>query len=390
MRVPITRPLLDDAELAAVRRPLESGWVVQGPKVAEFEAAFAGFTGAPHAVACSSCTTALHLALAALDVGPGDEVVVPAFTWIATANAARYCGAEPVFADVSLDDFNVTAEALAERVGPRTRAVIPVHLFGLAVDMDPVLALANEHDLLVVEDAACGFGATYRGRHVGALGEAGAFSFHPRKAITTGEGGMVLTRDADLDARMRVLRDHGGSVSDRTRHETGAVLLGDFDVLGFNYRMTDIQGALGVAQMTKAETVLTLRRARAARYDELLAGFDWLRRPGVPDGMEHAYQSYVCLVAPEEPSVERVDALGELRDRLMGALEAEGVATRQGTHAVHTLGAYRERCGLRPEDLPNALLAERLSLALPLFPTMTDAEQDYVVERLDAMWRQIA
>lgn len=390
MRVPITKPWLDETDLASLREPMETGWLVQGPKVAEFERAFAAFAGVPHAVACSSCTTGLHLALAALGVGPGDEVLVPAFTWVATANVVRYCGAEPVFVDVSLDSFNVTAEAFAARLSPRTRALLPVHLFGLPVDMDPVLALAGERGLLVVEDAACGFGAIYRGRHVGAFGAAGAFSFHPRKAITTGEGGMVVTRDPALDPALRVLRDHGGSVSDRTRHEAGAVLLGDFDVMGFNYRMTDLQGALGTSQLRRADDGLARRRARAARYDRLLAGLPWLRTPAVPEGMEHGYQSYVCLVAPEPPSPERADALGGLRDRLMGALEADGVSTRQGTHAVHTLGVYRERCGLRPADLPNAWLAERLSLALPLYATMTDAEQDYVVERLGEAWRAVA
>lgn len=383
MRIPITRPFFDDQDRVAIAQPLDTGWVVQGPNVAEFERRFGEYTGARHAVACSSCTTGLHLGLAALGIGPGDEVIVPSFTWVASANVVLYCGATPVLCDVDLDTFNMDLADLAARITPRTRALIPVHLFGLPVDMGPVLRLAEQHGLGIVEDAACGLGGRWQGTHVGRIGDFGAFSFHPRKAITTGEGGMVLTNDPARDQRLRSLRDHGSSVSDLARHEgKAAYLLSEFNVMGFNYRMTDFQGALGCSQMAKLEWIQARRAALARRYDAMLEGFEWLQTPRVPEGDTHGYQSYVCLFRPEAPTMENVDALFERRNAMMMRMESQGVSTRQGTHAVHGLGLYAERFGLRPEDYPRSWIAERVSLALPLFPTMTDAEQDHVVALL--------
>ena len=267
-------------------------------------------------------------------------------------------------------------------INSRTVGMIPVHLFGLAADMGPLLEIARRHGLWVVEDAACGFGAWYHGRHAGTLGDAGAFSFHPRKSITTGEGGMVTTDRPELDGMVRSLRDHGASRSDLDRHNKAGYLLSEYNVLGYNYRMTDIQGAIGVVQMDRADGVLDARRARAARYDQLLAEIEWLERPVVPAGLVHGYQSYVALFRPEAPSLASVDALHERRNRLMAALEAEGIATRQGTHAPILQRFYRDRYGLRREDFPQSVLGDRLSLSLPLYPQMTDAEQDRVVEAL--------
>lgn len=387
MRIPITRVVFDDAELAAVQEPLKTGWVVQGPHVAAFEKKFAAFTGAAHAVACSSCTTGLHMALAVAGVGPGDEVVVPAFTWVSTANVVEYLGGRPVFCDVDLATFNLDVAQLAEKITPRTRAIIPVHLFGLAADMDPILALARQHGLAVVEDAACGFGAYYRGRHVGTLGDFGCFSFHPRKAITTGEGGMVLTRSEEAASLCRILRDHGADRTDLARHSGKAgFLLAAYNHLGYNYRMTDLQGALGSVQMDKAEQIQAARTHRARRYDRLLEGLPWLRRPAVPDGYVHGYQSYVCLFQPEPPSLASVERLHARRNALMLALEARGIATRQGTHAVTTLGYYQKKYGIRDEDYSNAYLADRLSLTLPLYAQMTDEEQDEVVRVLQEVY----
>jgi perosamine synthetase len=385
VRVPITKPLFDDDDRRAIAQPLETGWVVQGPQVAEFERRFAAFSRAPHALACTSCTTGLHLALAALGVGPGDEVLVPAFTWVATANVALYCGATPVLCDVDPETFNVVPAEIERRLTPRTRAVIPVHLFGLPADMAAIETLTRPRGIAVVEDAACGFGARIGDRHVGTFGQAGAFSFHPRKALTTGEGGMVTTTDAALDTTMRSLRDHGASKSDHARHgNAGAFLLPEFNLLGFNYRMTDMQGALGVTQMAKADFVQARRTALAARYDALLADLPWLRTPKVPPGVTHGWQSYVCLYAPEEPTLARTAELSARRNALMLRLEERGVSTRQGTHAVHTLTYYAQRYGLHAHDYPGAHRAEGLSLTLPLYPTMTEAEQDYVVEQLRA------
>jgi perosamine synthetase len=381
--IPITKTVLGAEELAAVGQTLDSGWVVQGPFVKRFEEQFSAFTGARHSVAASSCTTALHMAVAALGLKPGDEVIVPAFTWVATANVVEYMGARPVFCDVDLRTFNIDPAAVEPLVTPRTVGVIPVHLFGLCADMTPLLETARRRGLWVVEDAACAFGAWYGGRHAGTLGDMGCFSFHPRKSITTGEGGMVTTGDAGHDELLRSLRDHGASRSDHARHHAqAAFLLSEYNVLGYNYRMTDIQGAIGCAQMDRAGWVLAERARRARRYDELLAPLDWLATPAVPDGCVHGYQAYVCLFRPEGPSPDNVARLHERRNRLMAALEEGGIATRQGTHAVTMQGYYAAKYDLRPEQFPNACLADRLSLALPLYPQMTDDEQDAVVNGL--------
>jgi dTDP-4-amino-4,6-dideoxygalactose transaminase len=389
--IPITKPVFDETDLAAVQEPLKSGWVVQGKHVREFERLFCELTGSRHGLATTSCTTALHIALAALGVGPGDEVLVPAFTWISTANAVEYVGARPVFVDVDLETFNLDVRQLRERVTPRTRAILPVHLFGLCADMAPIMAIAREHGLLVVEDAACAFDSWYRGQHAGTFGDMGCFSFHPRKAITTGEGGMITTQDDQIASLCRSLRDHGATRSDFHRHQqTNSFLLAEYPHLGFNFRMTDIQGALGVTQMRKAARIMAARRAVAERYDRLLADLPWLRLPyGHPDYV-HGYQSYVCLFRPEEPSLAQVDMLSDRRNELMAALEARGISTRQGTHSAAHTAFYTAKYGIRPADFPNAYLAERLSLTLPLYADMTAAESEQVVDALHAEFAAVA
>lgn len=382
MKIPITKVVLGEEEIELIRQAVLSGWVVQGPFVKQFEEKFAHYAEAKFAVATTSCTSALHIALAALGIGPGDEVIVPAFTWISTANVAVYMGATPVFCEIDLATFNLDPAQLEAKITPQTKAIIPVHLFGLAADMDPILDLAQKHNLYIVEDAACGFGALYNGKHVGTFGEAGCFSFHPRKAVTTGEGGIILTQDEQFNTLCQELRNHGASRTDLARHTGKAgFLLAEYNHLGYNYRMTDIQGAMGVAQMDKAAWIQEHRTARAKRYDTLLQGLDWLKTPFVPVDCVHSYQSYVCLFQPETPSLANVERLHAWRNEIMMDLEGMGIATRQGTHAVTTLGYYVEQ-GIHPNDYPNALLADRLSLSLPLYPQMTDEEQDYVVEQL--------
>jgi dTDP-4-amino-4,6-dideoxygalactose transaminase len=381
--IPITKPVLGAEELEALRAPIEAGWVVQGPQVAEFERRFGEYCGVPHAVASTSCTTALHLVLAALGLGPGDEVVVPAFTWVSTANVVEYQGATPVFADVDVTTFNIDPDALQAAITERTVGIIPVHLFGLCAEMAPILEIAERHGLWVLEDAACGFGAFYRGASAGTIGTAGAFSFHPRKSITTGEGGMVTTADDALARKVSVLRDHGASRTDLSRHVGRAgFLLADYDDLGFNYRMTDLQGAIGCVQMDRAPWILEQRARVAATYDRLLAGVDWIRPPVVPDGQVHGWQSYVALFAPQEPSPANVEDLHHRRNAAMMRLEEQGIATRQGTHAPVGLGYYARKYDLRMERFPNALLADRLSLSLPLYPQLTEAEIERVVAAL--------
>jgi perosamine synthetase len=383
MKIPITRPYFDDAERQAILEPLESGWVVQGPKVAEFERLFSAFVGAKHAVATTSCTTALHLALLAAGVGPNDEVIVPSFTWVATANVVELIGARPVLVDVRLDTFNIDPDAVARAVNSRTKAILPVSLFGLSAPMQKIRSIAERRGLRVVEDDACALGAYFQGRHAGTTADLACFSFHPRKAITTGEGGMVITNDDGAARCVRIMRDHGASLSDLARHDAGRSHdLPNFDVVGFNYRMTDLQGAIGVAQMRKVTWLLEQRRRVAKRYDALLADVPWLRRPATAPECVHGYQSYVCLFAPAPPTLGNVDDLHRRRNAVMEAMARSGVSTRPGTHAIHLLGYYRSKYGIQPELYPNSLIADRLSIALPLAPQMNDAEQEYVASTL--------
>lgn len=393
MKIPITKPYFGEEEKKAVCDVLESGWLVQGPKVAEFERMVCEYTGAKFARASTSCTTSLHLALLALGIGSEDEILVPSFTYIASANAIEYTGARPVFVDVDLKTFNIDPQKVeeyleqAKKHGSRVRGIMPVHLFGLSADMGPIMEIAKEYSLFVVEDAACALGSLHNTTHAGTFGEAGCFSFHPRKPITTGEGGMLTTNNPEIAAKVQSLRDHGAAVSDIARHEKGDFLLPAFDMLGYNYRMTDIQGAIGIEQMKKFPWILERKTEKARRYDEELKGLDWLRIPYVPNRCKHTYQSYVALIIDsefEEPSVKRIEDLHRLRNGIMAGLEKRGVATRQGTHAVHTLSYYQKKYGLKDEDYLNSLAADRLSMAIPLYPQMTDEEQEYVITEIKA------
>ena len=390
MKIPITKPFFGPEEMRAVQLPLESGWVVQGTFVRKFEETFSGFTGAPFSIATTSCTTALHIAVAALGLKPGHEVIVPAFTWVSTPNVVEYMGATPVFCDIHLDTFNINTEAIEALITPRTVGIIPVHLFGMCSDMNPILEIARKHRLWVIEDAACALGARYHGRHAGTFGEIGCFSFHPRKSITTGEGGMITTAKPEVDRLSRILRDHGASRTDFDRDATkGGFLLAEYDYLGYNYRMTEIQGALGCAQMDRAQWILEERSKRAHFYNERLRGIEWLELPQVPDGYIHAYQAYVCLFRPEEPTLKNVEKLHRQRNNLMMHLEDKGIATRQGTHAAVIQGYYVEKYKLRPEQFPHGYLADRLSLTLPLYAQLTEAEQDFVVNELRKTYKAL-
>jgi dTDP-4-amino-4,6-dideoxygalactose transaminase len=356
-------------EWEACREPLLSGWLTQGPKVAEFERAFAARHRVEHAIATTSCTTALHLALVARGIGPGDEVVVPAFTWVATANAVRYCGATPVFADVDPCTYNIDVDQVAERLTARTRAVIPVHLFGLCADVDAIRRILPE-EVFVLEDAACAAGAGYHGRPAGSLGDAATFSFHPRKSITTGEGGMITTNLAPLASAAAALRNHGASISEEDRHRgSQPFLLPSFDEVGFNYRMTDLQAAIGLVQLSKLDHFLAERRRWAAWYVAELSSIGWLRAPTVPDGYEHAWQAFVIVVEDEAPAG---------RDALLAVMQERGVSARPGTHAVTDLGAYRSWNGRCPVA---SHLADH-TLTLPLHNRMTEEDFEYVVDQL--------
>ena len=366
----ITAPSFDESEVDNVRRCLQSGWVTQGPMTAEFEQRFAQRHQVRHALATTSCTAALHLATAALNLGPGDEVIVPAFTWVTSAHCAEYVGARAVFADVDLATFNLDPAAFAAAITPKTRAVVVVHLFGLSAEMDRILETAERHQIAVIEDAACAVGTMYNGVPVGGLGEIGCFSFHPRKVVTTGEGGMVTTNSSALSDAVKPLRNHGATphgLPPRPYH------MSRFERLGYNLRLSDIQAAVGLAQLDKLESLLSERRQRAERYDERLAGVDGIARPHVPDRCDHTYQSYVLRV---------LDGGTPRRNAVMDALAEDGIQTRPGTHAVHRLGYYRHKYGLQAADFPRAAEAEDTTITLPIFPGMTDAQQDRIVESL--------
>jgi len=378
--IPISRTSLTEEEILSVLAPLRSGWLVQGPKVREFEEKWSAFTGARHSVAVTSCTTALHLSLAALGFGPGDEAIVPAFTWISTANVVEHLNGKVVFCDIDLKTFNLDPAQIESKITKKTRAILPVHLFGLAADMEAILEIARRHNLWVVEDAACGFGAKYQGKHVGTFGDTGCFSFHPRKAITTGEGGMVTTQEDTLAEKMRRMRDHGAGLSDLQRHMGNRpYLLSDHPEAGYNYRMTDLQAALGCPQMDRAGQILAERRRLAHRYLEELGDLAWLRLPTAPAETEHGYQSFPCLFQPEEIRPERIPAIHQKRNVWMDQLYQAGISTRPATHAAHMLAYYREKYRHSPGDFPAAWAASECSISLPLFHGMKETEQSSVI-----------
>ncbi|WP_024954306.1 DegT/DnrJ/EryC1/StrS family aminotransferase [Sulfurospirillum arcachonense] len=389
MNIPITKTIFGDEEKEAMVKPLETGWVVQGPNVAKFQKMFSEFTGAKFAHATTSCTTALHLGLEAMGITRGDKVIVPSFTYVASANAVEYTGAEVVFCDIDLRTFNIDETKLEDLIKNDTsiKAIMPVNLFGLCSNMPYIMNLAKKYDLKVIEDSACGFDGWIGDNHSGTFADVGCFSFHPRKSICTGEGGMLITNDDKIANKVSQLKDHGASKSDLQRHkEKGGSLLPDFTMRGYNYRMTDMQGALGVCQMDKKEYIMNGRREVAVKYDEALKDISQLVTPYIPENYKHGYQSYVCIFTDGEDisnlTKEQIDRLNIKRNIFMEKLEEMTIATRQGTHAVHTLGYYKNKNNFKDEDFLMSYAADRLSIALPLYAGMSDEEFDYVITNI--------
>jgi dTDP-4-amino-4,6-dideoxygalactose transaminase len=372
------RPWFGPEEVQAVTEVLESGWVAQGPRVAEFEAAFAGRMAADHAVAVSSCTTALHLALVVAGIGPGDDVVVPSFSFVATTNAVVHAGARPVFADVDAVTGNVTPETVTEVLTPTTRAVVAVDQGGVPVDLDAVREVCDPRGIVIVEDAACGAGSRYRGRPVGAGAEVTAWSFHPRKILTTGEGGMLTTPRADWAARARRLREHAMDISAADRHRSVLAPAERYVEVGFNYRMTDIQAAVGLVQLRRLDEVVARRRAIAARYHEAFAGIPGLRVVTDPDHGTTNYQSLWVEVTPPFPLS---------RDELLARLAAREVSARRGIMATHRQPAHAH---LGSAPLPVTEHLTDTTLILPVFHAMTDGEQSRVVAAVSSVLAEAA
>jgi dTDP-4-amino-4,6-dideoxygalactose transaminase len=373
--IPVARPLLDEREAEAARRVILSGWVTQGPEVASFEREFAALVGAPHACAVSSCTTALHVALKACGVEPGDEVVTVSYSFIATANAIRYCGATPVFVDVQPDSFNIDPNAVEPAIGPRTRAVLVVHQFGMPCDLRAVLDVAGRHGVPVIEDAACAVGSEIEwngqweriGRPHGLVA---CFSFHPRKLLSTGDGGMLTTADAALDRQFRLLRHHGMSVSDTVRHASATVIDEEYPVLGFNYRMTDIQAAIGREQLKRLPSIVARRRELATRYHAGLDCCSGVQLTREPSWARTNWQSYIIRV---ERGRQRA---------VMQQLLDEGISTRRGAMNAHAEGAYPPGTWRSAGPLACSEDAQQRGIVLPLFHQLSEPNQDRVIDHV--------
>ncbi|WP_027577856.1 DegT/DnrJ/EryC1/StrS family aminotransferase [Bradyrhizobium sp. Ai1a-2] len=374
--IPIALPLLSDEEAEAAREAVLSGWVSQGPQVAAFERDFATLVGAPHACAVSNCTTALHLALVALDIGPGDEVITVSHSFIATANCVRYCGATPVFVDIDPDTYNIDPERVTEAITSRTRAIIAVHQMGMPCDLAALVAIADRHGLTLIEDAACAAGSQIRmnggwDRIGKPHGRIACFSFHPRKVITTGEGGMLTTSDPELDRKFRLLRQHGMSVPDTVRHGSPQVIFEDYLAVGFNYRMTDIQAAVGRKQLTKLSDIVARRRTLAARYAELLGNVEGLSLPFEPEWARSNWQSY-CVRLPSK--VDQRAVMQKLLDK--------GIATRRGIMCSHREAPYSN--DKQRHDLRQSELAQDQAILLPIYAQMKDEDLELVAGTLRA------
>ena len=389
MTIPIARPFIGDDELQAVAAVLRSGWVTQGPEVVAFEKEFAEWVGAKYACAASSCTTALHLALLAIGVGVGDEVITVSHSFIATANTIRYCGATPIFVDIQPDTYNIDPSLIEKVITDRTRAILCVHQMGMPCDIKAILAVASRHLVHVVEDAACAAGSEifWNGawEKIGKPhGDVACFSFHPRKAITTGDGGMITTSNRDWDARLRLLRQHGMDVPDTSRHAAKEVIFESYPILGYNYRMTDIQAAVGREQLKRLTEITARRRFLAQRYEELLADCRGLELPLEPDWARSNWQSFCVRLA------NRYD-----QKQVMQKMLDLGISTRRGIMCAHREAAYtpatwscgvrRDLCGCAHDTCENLQASEEAqdhAIVLPLYHNMTLEDQDLVVAAL--------
>ena len=342
--IPIAKIKLNKNEISSVISTLESGWLVQGPKVKEFEKRWSNFTGSKFSIAVTSCTTAMQLSLIALNFRPGDEAIVPSFTWISTANVVEQLGGKVIFCDIDINTFNIDTKQIESKISSKTKFILPVHLFGYPADMKKILQISKKYNLKIVEDAACGFGSIYKKQHVGLLGDTGCFSFHPRKSITTGEGGMITTQSKDLYDNLLRLRDHGASLSDHQRHKgPKPYLLSDHLDAGYNARMTDIQAALGAEQMKRADTILKERQKIAMTYYEGLHSCKDIILPPQNKYLHNSFQSFPCLLKLKSYSYGTIKNTILRRNIIMEKLQSVGISTRPATHSVISLTYYKKK-----------------------------------------------
>jgi dTDP-4-amino-4,6-dideoxygalactose transaminase len=368
--IPVAKPEMTKHDAQAVADVVSSGWILQGPKVTEFEKKLRKYIGTRYSVATSSCTTAMHMGLIACGIGPGDEVIVPSLSFIASPNCIVHAGATPVFADIDPKTYNVDPADVERKITKKTKAILVVHQIGLAADMDAFMRLTKKHNLLILEDAACGLGATINGRHVGTFGTWAAFSFHPRKAITTAEGGMLVTNSKRIADTVTKLRSHGANLSVSARHTSKKVLFEHYPLIGYNYRMSDIHAALGLSQFARIKQLFDKRQHLAARYTKAFSSIESIIPPFVPKGFHHTYQSYMI----------RISGGTSIRNHVMQQLLDHGIATRAGVMASHLEKPYR---AIYPNlHLPITEQVAKETIILPLFAQMTHKEQDYVIDEL--------
>ena len=389
MKIPISKSEFTQEDMDSILEPLRDGWVVQGPKVLEFESLWSEFTNAKHSIATTSCTTSLFLSLAALDLKSNDEVIVPALSWIATANVVENIGCKTIFCDVDLDTLNLNLKELESKINTNTKAIIPVHLFGNPLDIKRIISMTQDKNIHIIEDAACGFGSYIDETHIGTSGIFGCFSFHPRKAISTGEGGMITTNSEEHALKLRSLRDHGMDYKKKNDSQTNKPYnMLDHSHAGYNFRMTDIQASLGSSQMKRADQILFDRQTIAERYNDAFAEYkDLISLPISESNHKHSYQSYACIYKPNEVvdalnigNFSKLKSLSDERNIFMEALSIEGIGTRPVTHSIHTLSFYREKYNLKPEDFPKAYAANICGFSLPIFPGLTNEEQNIVIK----------
>jgi dTDP-4-amino-4,6-dideoxygalactose transaminase len=367
--LPFARPALGDEEIAEVVDTLRSGWITTGPKVERFASDFAEYVGGRFAVPVSSATAGLHVALLALGIGPGDEVITTPMTFVATLNTIVHCGAVPVLADIDAATLNIQVEEIERKISPSTRAILPVHYVGQPADLDPILEVAAARGIEVLEDAAHAVGAEYKGRKIGSFPTTSVFSFHPNKNMTTGEGGMVVTEDEEVFEKASLLKFHGMDRESWKRFSKAGSPRYDVAVPGFKYNMMDIQAALGLHQLKRLEGFLVERERLARRYDRALAGLSGLILPQrVPYPVRHAWHLYTPLVDSDRLTIGRDQFMAELKTRNIGT----------GLHytAAHEFSYYRERFGWSAEDFPAAHFVSERIVSLPLFPGLTDTDQD--------------